>query len=190
LLARRAPGAFNQALMELGARICTPRRPECTACPVCRWCAARGTDAQHDLPVRRSKRPSPQVEVAVALVRRGGRLLLVRRPATGLLANLWTLPGGEVCDGQPHEPQLRLRVKETAGIDVRVGRRLETLRHTFSHRRWRVHIYTAYVARAAAAPKRRPDVCWVTPSKLADYPLATLDRKLLGAAAQNSRFEI
>jgi A/G-specific adenine glycosylase len=61
LLARRAPGAFNQALMELGARACTPRRPGCMACPVRGWCAAHLSDTQHDLPVRRRKRPSPLV---------------------------------------------------------------------------------------------------------------------------------
>jgi A/G-specific adenine glycosylase len=179
LLARRAPGTFNQATMELGARLCTPRRPRCVVCPLRRWCAAQRAGAQDRLPIRRTKRPSPQVDVAVALIEQGGRVLLVRRPATGLLARLWTLPGGEVDEQQPPEAMLRSRVWESAGLGVLVGPRLATVRHEFSHRRWRVRVYAARLA--SAGPRRTKDVRWVPRPRLADYPLASLDRKLLRA---------
>src|SRR5690606_37367671 len=81
LLDRRRAGDFNQALMDLGATVCTPRSPACDVCPVARWClaCARGTQAERPAPKRRATVPSYDVGTAV-LRARDGRLLLVRRP--------------------------------------------------------------------------------------------------------------
>jgi A/G-specific adenine glycosylase len=97
LLDRREPGTFNQAMMELGATVCTPRGARCDRCPVARFCGARAAGTVAERPARRSRRPSPETREAVAaLVRRerGKVLLLLRkRPDRGLLGGLWELPG-------------------------------------------------------------------------------------------------
>ncbi len=90
-----APGDLNQALMELGARICIPRAPRCDACPVSRFCDARAAGDAESLPVRAPKRAPKLVYAIAALVLRGGKALAVQRPAKGLLGGLWELPGGE-----------------------------------------------------------------------------------------------
>ncbi len=182
LLARRAAGAFNQALMELGARICTARRPSCTVCPLRSQCRARAEGLQERLPVRRSKRPPRQVELVAAWVRHAGRLLLVRRPAAGLLAGLWTLPGTEVRDGQPPARVLRASLRQALGIEAEVGERIGLVRHAFSHRRWVVHVYACRLS-----PRRRPvraaaNMRWVDRAQLGEYALAAVDRKLLALA--------
>src|SRR5206468_6833446 len=87
-----AASAFNQALMELGALVCTPRAPSCLLCPVARDCEARARGIQEQVPPRRPTRAVPLVEAAVAILRRRGRWLLLRRPPQGLWGGLWEFP--------------------------------------------------------------------------------------------------
>lgn len=119
------PGDFNQALMELGATICTPRAPTCTACPVAAWCRARARGVQESRPRARrrtARLPHETIDTSV-LVRPDGRVLLVRRPATGLLAGLWEFPGDDAPD------------RATALVTrARPIRPLEPVHHVFSHK--------------------------------------------------------
>jgi A/G-specific adenine glycosylase len=88
-----APGIFNQAMMELGALVCTPVHPACGACPLARDCAARKTGTQADYPRRPARKPLPVRQVTAALITDGdGRVLLVENREGGLLKGLWDLP--------------------------------------------------------------------------------------------------
>ena len=94
------PGDFNEAMMELGATVCTPRSPRCAECPVARWCRARMAGTVGERPGRRRRKSVPRVEYAVAvLVDEAGRTLLVRRPPGGMLARMWEFPCGVVGEG-------------------------------------------------------------------------------------------
>jgi A/G-specific adenine glycosylase len=102
----RAPGDFNQALMELGATICTPRSPACASCPLAATCVARRDGRQDELPLVARKKAAKRVGIDAALVVRGGRWLLARRAAEGLFGGLWELPelgalAGAVPLGEP-----------------------------------------------------------------------------------------
>lgn len=182
LLSRPAPGDSNQAMMDLGARICTPRRPQCDDCPVQRWCAASAAGEQERLPLRRRKRLVPRVEVVAAAVWHRGRCLLVQRPPVGLLAGYWTLPGGELGSGESHADALQRLVYAATGVEIAVGQALGTVQHVFSHRRLCVHVYASTRLQDRSAARQSGTVRWVTPARLADYPLATIDRKLLTVA--------
>jgi A/G-specific adenine glycosylase len=182
LLARNDPGTFNQALMELGARICTPRGPRCDLCPLARWCRAAQVGLQLRLPARRRKPGTPQIEIVAAAVRDGECLLLVRRPPTGLLANLWTLPGGEVTDGRRPADILRSRICSLAHARVRVGQLIAGTQHVFSHRRWRVRIYECRLVAHSRRIRKSAVVRWVRRADLVNYPLASVDRKMLALA--------
>jgi A/G-specific adenine glycosylase len=90
-----APGDFNQALMELGATVCTPRAPDCPSCPLAARCAARATGRQAELPVvppRPAAASLPRLVQVAAWIERDGKVLLGRRPASGLYGGLWELP--------------------------------------------------------------------------------------------------
>ena len=115
-------GEFNQALMELGALVCTPTSPQCEICPMRRVCAARARSLVDRLPNRGDKPMTVQLTTRTALVRRGGRILLRRRPESGLLADFWELP-------------------EADKQHFRVGRQLCEVRHAITHHRivLRVH---------------------------------------------------
>lgn len=99
LLDPRRPGDFNEAMMELGATVCTPRRPSCRACPVAGWCRARSAGTVPDRPLPRPRRKMRRAAYAVAVALDGaGRTLLTRRPARGLLAGTWEFPARELAE--------------------------------------------------------------------------------------------
>ncbi len=157
LLDRRRPGAFNQAMMELGATVCLPRNPQCPLCPVAGSCEANRLGLQAELPVRLGRRVPERVELSVAVVRRNGRLLLRQRGAgLSLMPGFWELPPAD-------------------GLEL--GQSLGAFRHAITHHQYRVTVYPARV------PRRLPAACrWATAAELAGLPLTTITRKALRLA--------
>ncbi|HEX6309013.1 MAG TPA: A/G-specific adenine glycosylase [Longimicrobiales bacterium] len=158
------PGDFNQAVMELGATICTPRVPKCARCPVRTACAAYRAGTQHERPRTAVRKPIPEITVATAVLRdASGRMLVVRRPARGLLAGLWSFPGAEV--QAPGAAASAVAV--IAGLHAQplgppevVG----TISHTFSHRR---EHYAVVVVDVMPVGAPGADIAWIrgdTPS--------------------------
>jgi A/G-specific adenine glycosylase len=91
LVPAERPGDFNQALMELGATICTPA-PRCALCPIAKRCAALASGRERELPVSLKKKISPRIELTAALLEEGGRVLLGKRPSSGIFADMWEPP--------------------------------------------------------------------------------------------------
>ena len=164
------PGDWNQALMELGATVCTPRAPRCPECPLRRTCDAyRAGDAAR-LP-RMARRPAPRaLEAVAALLVRRGRALAVRRPPRGLLGGLWELPGGDLGAREGPARGLRRALRERVGLAAAGLRRVGAVEHAFSHRRLRLHVYRS----ADVAGRVRLDGFdahrWLSPSRLAELP--------------------
>jgi A/G-specific adenine glycosylase len=142
------PGDFNQALMELGSLVCTPRTPRCDECPVRAHCSARANGTQLDRPRRVAKKTTPSYDVATLILRRPcGRVLLVRRPADGLLAGMWTFPGIQAMPAAEGVRRLARR------LGIRSRRRtthLGSVPHAFSHRREVYHCELMHVSDAQA----------------------------------------
>jgi A/G-specific adenine glycosylase len=173
----QAPGHWNQALMELGATICTPRRPVCAVCPLRRRCAARRDGIQDALPDRPGRRASVAVTVAAALIRRDDRVLLVRRPTAGPLAGLWEVP--QTTLDSPSPPDLVRELRERHGLRIVAGPLLATTRHAITFRRIRVEVFGAVLERE---PPRSPDrLLWATDTEVRALPIASLTAKILRA---------
>jgi len=134
-------GTFNQALMDLGATVCTPRRPACSECPLNDQCGARQLGIQESLPVRRTRKPLPHHDIAAGVIWRDGRVLIARRPLRGLLGGLWEFPGGKRESGESLKECLAREVREELGIDIHVGELLVTVRHAYTHFRITLHAY-------------------------------------------------
>jgi len=174
-----APGDLNQSLMELGALVCTPRAPRCDACPLARDCDARERGDAEALPVRAAKAAPRAVRFVAALVVRGGRALLVRRPPGGLLGGLWELPGDEIARGEKAEDALRRGVRARTGLELDGVAPAGAVTHELTHRRLRLQLF-----RAEAAPGRvRLDGFeshrWLAPARIGELAQGALTRKAL-----------
>lgn len=184
LLPSRSPGSFNQALMELGATVCTPGSPRCPACPVRADCGARRHGEVDRYPPRGRRRPTPTVPVAFALVEDAGRVLLMRRPESAILGGFWALPGGEVPSPESGRDRLRELLRDALGIAVKVGPEVETVRRTFSHKRWTGSVYRCELRER---PGRLPsDARWATPGDIRALPLAPVHRDVLSRMTPGS----
>jgi A/G-specific adenine glycosylase len=160
LLDHDRPGDFNQAMMELGATVCTPRKPACAECPVARSCTAFRKGTVHLRPARKKKALLPEEHVNTLVALHAGEMLVVKRPARGLLAGLWEFP----------------EIENTQRYDY-VG----SVPHTFTHKRIIYRVYTTQT-RARARGRDRQRQFWLPTAKLADLAFSTAQRKLLKLA--------
>lgn len=171
----RRPGDFNQALMELGATICTPRAPACGRCPLGRLCAARAAGTVGERPAPRRRAPAPTVEIGVAvLLTHDRRVLVVRRPEAGLLGGLWEFPGEELRGGET--PGIAAtRAATRRGVRVRSrGRALAPVPHAFSHLKavYRPVLYRLQRPQGAAQGR------WVRLERLSTLALPVAQRRI------------
>jgi A/G-specific adenine glycosylase len=180
LIPETAPGSFNQALMDLGAMICMPKSPACADCPLRMHCKARQGGLQNLLPVS-EKRPSPPHErVAAAVIfNRQGEVLIVRRPARGLLASLWKFPGGIVEKKEMLEEGLAHTVRDELGIRIRVGKPLVSINHAYTH--FRITLTAFRCFRRSGKP--RTVACqewrWASPDDLERLTFSKADRAVV-----------
>lgn len=170
-------GDWNQAMMELGALVCTPRDPGCAVCPWRRGCAAHATGNATDLPRGKPKRPPRLVTLRMAVVHHGARVLLVQRPEGVLLSGMWELPttaeGGRVAD-------LAELVRDAAGVDVRIpSRAARSFRHSITNRRITVRVHDAVLPASSDAPATRDGIAWAHPRDLHAFGLSSMTRKAL-----------
>lgn len=135
-------GDFNQAVMDLGATVCTPTNPRCSSCPLATDCQAYRENRVADFPVKRSARPPRPVQLAVGLLEHDGKILIRRRPAKGLLASMWEFPSVEYLEQDKMLAREDLRqVFVLLGLDVTIGPVQQKLTHTFSHLKWFMTVY-------------------------------------------------
>jgi A/G-specific adenine glycosylase len=172
--AAAAPGDLNEALMELGATVCTPAAPRCPACPVARSCVARTTGRQAMIPPPRDRGRTLRVRQRAALIERDGRLLLRRRPSTGLMDGLWEVPLLAADAGRRRVAGGTGRL-DAGGPPVRLGARVGTVRHTVTYRRFEVEIVRA----AVLSEPRGGGYRWVDRKGLARLPVSSLVGKIL-----------
>ncbi len=151
LLPPYRPGDFNQALMELGATVCTPTRPQCEACPLHPVCTARMEGNPVAYPVKQKRAPIPHIQVAVGiLLDTENRVLVTRRPNEAMLGGLWEFPGGKIEAGESPEEACRRELREELCIDVAVRAYLGTVTHTYSH--FRVTLYAFLCEHLSGTP--------------------------------------
>jgi A/G-specific adenine glycosylase len=178
LLPARQVGEFNQALMELGALVCTARRPDCRRCPLADRCIARAEGRQDRLPARSRRPPSQRVDDAALVLRRRQRVLLVQRPENGRWAGMWEFPHGECAAGEePAQAAMRHLQQLT---EYRANKVTYWCRLTHGVTRFRItmHCFTGEYFGGRFCSKYYQAATWVLPQQLADYPLSSPQRRL------------
>jgi A/G-specific adenine glycosylase len=174
----RNPGRFNQAVMELGALVCTPRGPRCDRCPLAYDCRSLADGCQSQYPRRLARRSAPTYRLVAAVVFRQDRLLIVQRPAEGLLGGLWEFPAMPLTPAHAPESTATAGISEILGIRIRVAEHLGQIRHAYTHFKIEAEIFRC--AWQAGRVRRRGPAAhrWVTPGQLADYPLTGAAHKV------------
>lgn len=170
--------AYNQALMDLGAQICTPRQPQCAACPLRDLCRAYAQGAPTAYPRRKPKRPVPHYTVTAAVIRRDGQVLLAQRPAEGLLGNLWEFPGGKVEPGESLEEALVREIHEELAATVQVEAPFGVYRHAYSHFKVTLHAFLCRLVAGEPRPVEAQAVRWVPLAALDEFPMGKIDRRI------------
>jgi A/G-specific adenine glycosylase len=182
------PGDLNQALMELGATVCTPRSPRCPACPVQVWCAAYAAGTQEQRPARKATRPLPHEDVAVAVVEHGGRWLLVRRPVDARLGGMWEFPGTVRRTRESTAAAAERGVRQGLGLEVRAGEAIETVEHAFSHLRASYHALRCALLGGEARAVGWDGWAWAAPDELDRYALPAAQKRIAALAAERTLF--
>jgi len=149
LVPMRAPGDWNQALMELGATVCLPRAPRCGQCPVARGCRALALGRPEAYPTTVARRPVERLRRAVVVIERGGKLLMTQRRGV-LLEGLWEPPGVEVPAGADAGARLRAALARL-GLKARIRDTGRRVRHVITHRAIEVEVWEGALATTAPA---------------------------------------
>lgn len=154
MLDRSEPGAFNQALMELGATVCLPSNPQCLVCPVAHLCRARASGTQNQLPVKILDRKTEDEHRTVFWIEQDGNLLLWQRPPDSrLMPGFWELPEQTQLPATP------------------IGEKIGSFRHTITFHNYRFDVMKA-------VPPAHIGACaWVSVDKLETLPLSTILKK-------------
>jgi len=173
------PGDLNQALMELGATVCTSRTPRCAGCPISQFCDARAEGDAESLPIKARKKPARRVEAVAALVTRRGRALAVRRPPRGLLGGLWDLPGGDLAAGETPRAGLARTLRERTGLEITRASTIGTVEHVFTHRRLTLHVYRASTSTNRIRLDGFAGHKWLAPGAISSLPHASMTAKAL-----------
>jgi A/G-specific adenine glycosylase len=180
LLPRRGAGNFNQALMELGALVCTPLVPACGSCPIARNCDAWREGLQGDIPLRPDGAPVETVAEAALVIHRGSRVLLLQRPPYGRWAGMWEFPHGPLATGETHDHAARRLVRELTAVDVDLGSELLTIRHSVTRFRITMVCLEGEYRGGAFASPFYAQGRWLRPAQLAGYPVSVPQRRLAG----------
>lgn len=168
-------GEFNQALMELGALLCTPRSPDCAACPLVAQCPTFATGRQNEVPVAKKPKNYESSHEACVAVWRRGRILLRQCGAGERWSGLWDFPRFKLPPHDDLDRQLMIGVQQQCGMAIVPCGHLATIKHGVTRFRITLECYGAQWQTGAITGKK---LRWVKPGELEQYPLSMTARKL------------
>jgi A/G-specific adenine glycosylase len=183
LLDAESPGDWNQAMMELGATVCTPRTPRCAECPVAHWCRARALGVADSLPAARRKPKTARVSLAATvLLDPCGHTLVLRDEEGGaLFSRLWQFPA--VAAGRNPKLAVREHLQHSLGVPATAIEALASARHTVTFREIRLLPFLVRVGRLPALPGARTPLL----DELDRLPVSSATRKIAASALRAVR---
>jgi len=188
LLPRRDVGEFNQALMELGALVCTATGPRCGQCPLADRCVAFAQGRQEEIPARAAPPATTLVNESAIVVRREGRVLLVQRPTTaGRWANLWEVPHGVLGAGEDAGTAAIRLARELAGVEVDGPREVATITHGVTRYRITLNCFEADHVGGEFRSTYYAAGEWLTADEVAARPVSAPQRRLAKLLREQGR---
>ena len=179
LLDPEKPGLFNQAMMELGATVCHPRRPNCPGCPVSLFCGAFHTHRQHAIPVTGRTRSVPEYHTAAGVIHRDNLVLITRRKPSGLLGGLWEFPGGRVMRGETPEEACLREIKEEVNLSADIIEPLTRVRHAYTHFKIVMDVFRCRYRSGQIVLHGPVDYRWITLDEIDAFPFPVANHKFI-----------
>src|SRR6185369_1348823 len=181
LVPQQRAGDYAQAMMDLGATVCVPRRPRCVICPFMTGCRARRLGIAEELPRRLPKTAKPvRRGLAFVLARKDGAILLRKRPAKGLLGGMDEVPSSPWREGKLVLAEALKQAPVPANWKVLEG----GVRHTFTHFHLELAVARA-IATTARLAKLAPGSAWVEIDRMTERALPTVMRKVIAHAVRS-----
>ncbi len=179
LLPDHNTGDYNQALMELGATICTPKNPRTDECPLKKTCQAHRMHIEEQLPVKTKSAATPHFHIGAGVIWNKDKILISQRPLKGLLGGLWEFPGGKQEKGESIAETVKREIKEELGINVQVGKKLLSIDHAYSHFKITLHVHDCrYVSGTVQALGVRA-WRWVKPPQLKTFAFPAANQPVI-----------
>ncbi len=188
LVPKQAPGDFNQSLMELGATVCTPRTPRCSACPLSTHCHALAQDLVEVLPELPSRAKATPVHVVAAIAARGGRVLVTKlRPDAPRWAGMWLFPNAEVGSGETAEAAVARALLSTVGLRGQAKELLCVVRHTVTRFRITLDAYRSGTPAGVASALTVSECAWKQPKELLALAMPKAHRQIAERLLESER---
>jgi A/G-specific adenine glycosylase len=178
VLPTRRVGDFNQALMELGALVCTPNEPRCDSCPLSESCETKRLGLQATIPGRRLTPEEIRIQEVAVVIRRGSRVLLVQRPPDSRWANMWEFPHDQVRHGEKLNSAASRIARNVVGLRVKLGRELQTLKHAVTKHRITLSCFEGRYLGGTFRSNFYRQKRWLTPAQIHDFPVSAPQRRL------------
>jgi A/G-specific adenine glycosylase len=177
LISRNNPGAFNQAMMELGQTVCLPRNPDCGICPLRPWCRAYRSKNPERYPMPRPRRPTESAHLATAIIQKDRKLAFIRGLDEGLMSDLWNFPAAFGKSKRQALKRLQEKLAKATGEVPHLEKALGALRHNITFRSIQVTLHRAELR--DDSPRR--GIRWFSIADVDRAPVSQLARKIAKA---------
>lgn len=180
LIPEKNPGDFNQAVMELGATVCTPKKPLCNRCPLSADCIAYQTARTDTIPYKSPAKKIPHHQIAVGLiVNHENKLLIALRPDDVMLGGLWEFPGGKKKNGETLPKAVQRELQEELDVTVEVFDKFKQLNHAYSHFKITLHAFWCTIKSGTPKPIAGKELLWVSLSEIDRFPFPRANKALI-----------
>ena len=182
LVPNHNPRDFNQALMDLGAIVCTSNKPKCNFCPIQNYCLAFLKYDPRDFPKKDLKKVILFQEIGLALIfNKDGELLIDQRLDSVSMGGMWEFPGGKKESDESIEQTIKREIKEEIGIDIKLREKLLSFEHTYSHKKLSFTVYICDFLSGKPRALASQKLLWVKPNRLLKFPFPAANKKIIFA---------